>query len=117
MKKSKIFCVNCGKETDNLIEGLCLDCYSRKGGFASIKKRRLKIEVCSTCGSIKYKGRWLQEDLEDAMKRLVIDNLSISKNILWEEPEIKFRRKGKTLYEVAVKIEGEEGGNKVKEEM
>ena len=117
MRKSKTFCVNCGKETENLIDGLCLDCYSRKGGFASIKKGRLKIELCSTCGSIKYKGKWLKEDLEDAMKRLIIDNLSISKNISWKESEIRFRRKGKTLYEVAVKLEGEVGGNKIKEEV
>ena len=117
MRKDKIFCVNCGKETENLIDGLCLDCYSRKGGFASIKKGRLKIEVCSTCGSIKYRGKWLKEDLEDAMKRLVIDNLLISENISWKRPEVKFRRKGKTLYEVVVDIEGEIGGNRVKEEV
>lgn len=115
MRKDRIFCVKCGKETESLIDGLCMDCYSKKGGFLGIKRKRIIIDVCSSCGVFKYKGRWLKGELEEAMKMAVVDNLIPSENISWKEPMISFNRKGRTLYEVTIDLEGKIGGSSIRE--
>ena len=116
MRRDRIFCVRCGKEVDELIDGLCLECYSKKGGFSSIEGR-LYLDICSTCGSVRYKGRWLKEDVESAMKRLIIDNISTQGKVSWQKVDVSFKRKGRTLYNALIKLDGRVGDNKVEEEL
>lgn len=114
MKRDRAFCVNCGKETDALIDGLCGECYSKKGGFSAIDNR-LKMEMCSVCGSIKYRGRWFKWDIYEGMKKVIADNLSLSPVIKWKRVDMIFRKKGRTLYGVTIELKGEVEGNEVKE--
>ncbi len=116
MKKSKAFCVNCGRKTDKLIDGLCAKCYSEKGGLSHIDGR-LRMEMCPVCGSIKHRGKWIEEDLYEGMRRLIIESTFFSPDITWKRVDVDFRRKGKTLYDAAIKIEGEIDGNEVEENL
>ncbi|HDO19475.1 MAG TPA: hypothetical protein ENG74_01980, partial [Thermoplasmatales archaeon] len=93
----KSFCVRCGKETDALIDGLCPRCYSLRGNFSSIPTR-LRLTVCPICNSVKYRGRWVKEDLDRAMRRIIRDNISLSSEISWKSLSINFNRRGKNLY-------------------
>lgn len=55
-----MFCVECGKETEELSErGLCQDCFLKKTSLARLPER-VDIEVCVHCGSRKRGEVWLQ---------------------------------------------------------
>lgn len=114
MRKDRAFCVNCGKESEKLIDGLCAECYSKKGGFSSVDTR-LRMEMCSVCNSIKYRGNWLRDDIYSAMRRLIIDNLRLSPEIEWKRIDTEFYKKGKTLHGAVVRIYGKIGDSDVNE--
>ena len=50
------FCVKCGKTTDALIKGMCVNCYLKRNELFEVKD--FGIEICVKCGKMKVKGRW-----------------------------------------------------------
>ncbi len=69
-----MFCVECGKETEDIREGLCGDCYMAD---ADIKiPSSLDIEVCTTCGAVKDGHRWIERpDMETVMLQRIDGSL------------------------------------------
>ncbi len=65
----KGFCPKCGKDTDTLIDGLCQECFSQKGGIISLP-REIAVEQCKKCGKIKHKGKWMDEKGEVLEKKV-----------------------------------------------
>ncbi len=61
----KRFCFSCGKETEDLIDGLCEDCYM-KGSIAEFPKS-LDVLVCPRCGKFKMGNKWVEAKLEDVV--------------------------------------------------
>lgn len=55
--RRKKFCPSCGRETEELIDGLCDGCFSKM--FASKLKlpERMEIEVCKDCGRARYRNK------------------------------------------------------------
>ncbi len=58
-------CVKCGKETNKLIEGLCLDCYIKQNP-PQIKVSR--ILVCGVCGRVRVGKSWTKTSFERFVK-------------------------------------------------
>ena len=75
----KRFCPICGKETDLLINGLCIDCYRRENPLAKPKEDTLRVLVCSICGSIFYRGRWVKG--KGVLEKIVKDFLEFKGKI------------------------------------
>ena len=58
------FCVRCGREESDkvkLIGYLCVDCFLREKDIASMPKR-ISLEVCPSCGSIKLGDTWYSSE-------------------------------------------------------
>jgi len=53
------FCVKCGREVapEELVNGLCIDCYLRYHGVFK-EKPRVELVTCPKCGSWYFKGVW-----------------------------------------------------------
>lgn len=71
------FCVRCGRETkpEELINGLCIDCYLKHHGVFK-EKPRVKVVVCPKCGSWYFKGVWHQPlDLREVIRRELLSEL------------------------------------------
>lgn len=54
------FCPKCGKETAQLIDNLCADCYFEATGIRL--PQRASIQVCKRCNAIYWKGVWTKSD-------------------------------------------------------
>lgn len=57
------FCPICGRENVNFVEGLCEDCYRKLNPLVKElpKISQLTFRICTSCGSILYKGRWTRK--------------------------------------------------------
>ncbi|MGC9079252.1 MAG: NMD3-related protein [Nanopusillaceae archaeon] len=53
----KKICPACGRETDKLYEGLCLECYIKYKKEKEEEKERV-VHVCRYCGRVRYKNKW-----------------------------------------------------------
>ena len=70
----KKFCPKCGKETEELHESLCGDCYCQKFKNESYKKK-MNVSVCK-CGSLGYSQQWKKNImLDDFIDSLVKKDL------------------------------------------
>jgi len=58
------FCPRCGKETDKLYDGLCLDCYIETHNLVP---KIIRIKRCSSCGRYFVRGKYFQR-IEDAVE-------------------------------------------------
>ena len=52
-----MFCVECGKDTDKLIDGMCLDCYLHGKTFFN-PPSAITIRVCRECGAVHIGKHW-----------------------------------------------------------
>ena len=61
------FCFVCGKNTENLIDGYCEECYNKK--FMMVKAPdEIKVKMCSKCERIKHRNVWRDMEIEDLLK-------------------------------------------------
>lgn len=58
-----MFCVECGKDVDETIDGLCSACYVAKHRLFDIPAI-VDVTVCPVCGACKTRGGWLHEEPE-----------------------------------------------------
>lgn len=80
--KMKKFCPGCGKETENLVKGLCKDCFSKKGKAAGIPDK-IELEMCS-CGRIKQRGKWKRE-----IKRAIWDRIKLKGKVVEKSMDLR----------------------------
>ena len=61
------FCAICGKETDELIDNLCFECYRRLHPLVEVPKE-VEVRVCRGCFSYYLGGRWIGPKSEDPLE-------------------------------------------------
>jgi len=61
------FCFLCGKETEELIEGYCEDCYNKEFNLIEVPKE-ITFIVCSKCDRIKHKNQWKNIEIDELLK-------------------------------------------------
>ncbi len=78
-------CPVCGRHVDKLVDGMCEECFRREHPLVSLKVKQLEIEVCRSCGSLRFrKGKWysdvkeLEREIAREASRLVRARDSIS---------------------------------------
>ena len=60
------FCVECGKETENIIDGQCIDCFLNGRKLISLP-HHVDVNVCTNCGDIGAGEHWETKGLNDAI--------------------------------------------------
>ena len=92
------FCVNCGRRTNNLINGLCHDCYFK---LQKSSEKSLEVVICPICGRIFYKNKWinletyLKKELRD--KDFKIHEIKIKKKTIIVNKDLSIKIKEKKL--------------------
>jgi len=61
------FCVKCGKETEDVVNSMCIDCFLDGRKLTSLP-HHVDIKVCANCGDIGYGEFWTTIDIFDAME-------------------------------------------------
>ncbi len=76
-----MICVECGAETSEVHDGMCVDCYVDRNVSVDIEDP-IEIEICSKCGSVRKGDRWLERpDLETVMLDRIEESLSIPSSV------------------------------------
>ena len=52
------FCVKCGKDCEESIDGLCIDCWLDGRRLTSLP-HHVDLKVCTNCGEYEFVYRWL----------------------------------------------------------
>ncbi|KZX11002.1 60S ribosomal export protein NMD3 [Methanobrevibacter filiformis] len=83
-----MFCHECGDSDDELIEGLCKDCFLKQLSILTIPQD-ISVTVCAHCNSKLENGKWKESYLlEDEIIYRVLEN-AIEINQLTKNPEIE----------------------------
>lgn len=61
-----MFCVECGRETEQLIDGVCIHCCLRERQFCEFPEG-VKIYVCRDCGAVRIDQHWEHLSPEEAL--------------------------------------------------
>jgi len=90
----KKFCYRCGREAENLENGLCEECRE-----SDIKRVKVTVILCPQCSRIKHAKVWKCTTIENFLKkRLKAEKMDFEK-------KMAETRKGKIRFEVKIKKE------------
>ncbi len=68
------FCVECGKETDRTVRGLCFECFLKDRTLITLPDH-VDLQVCTNCGEFLWHGEWQSMDLAKAAASAARENL------------------------------------------
>ncbi len=74
----KNFCVKCGDECDESIDGLCIECWLDGRRMVDLP-HHVDLHVCTNCHEYDFGGRWLQKDHFVAIQDAAVDALMVVK--------------------------------------
>jgi len=75
-----MFCVECGKEPEELYNGLCDECFLEE--IDADIPDKLEVEICASCGSVKEGQRWIENpDLYSIMLERIDDSIKTDQKI------------------------------------
>ncbi|MFP4634072.1 MAG: NMD3-related protein [Candidatus Aenigmatarchaeota archaeon] len=95
------FCPKCGKETEEMYEGLCEECF--REGFEWKFPEKIEITACKFCGKIKEGGQWRDIPLKEGVKKRVEDELNPGGRV--EDMEV-LPEEGEGRFDVSEEVEG-----------
>lgn len=84
-----MICVECGKYSEPIHDGLCLNCYFKNKTFAS-GPNFLNIIKCANCDSFKFKNKWEAISLNEIIGKVIHNNIKISDELKKTNIEFKF---------------------------
>lgn len=98
--QKRLFCVECGRslEKDEIINGLCIDCYRKFYSLFDVKDT--DIDICRRCFSFRHRDKWITAKTSD-MTEVVRGILKVKSPFLTEKhgkveisfENIEFQRK------------------------
>ena len=59
-----MFCIECGKEEEELFKGLCRSCFAKKSILINIPPE-VEVEFCAHCSSVHVGDKWLETKLSE----------------------------------------------------
>ncbi|HMK53422.1 MAG TPA: 60S ribosomal export protein NMD3 [Methanobacteriaceae archaeon] len=112
-----MFCPECGKEGEELHQGLCRSCFLKKTHLITCPSE-VEVTICAHCNSNLQGGRWKDSDLSD--DEIIIENLTENIQVFEsaEYVDLSFQiinQRG-SRWEVLVEAQGQILSTEVKEE-
>ncbi|MDR2846521.1 MAG: hypothetical protein LBV63_04480 [Candidatus Methanoplasma sp.] len=69
------FCVKCGKDAVDTINGLCIDCFL-EGRTLTVFPHHVDVQRCANCGEFHLNDNWTSRPLKDVVEDAAINSLS-----------------------------------------
>ncbi|MFH1473312.1 MAG: 60S ribosomal export protein NMD3 [Candidatus Aenigmatarchaeota archaeon] len=76
------FCFLCGKNTEELVEGYCEDCYNKEFNLIEVPEK-MTFTVCKRCDRIKHRNNWEEIEVGELLRdkiKIMGKNVSIKIN-------------------------------------
>ena len=84
------FCFVCGKMTDDLVDGMCRDCFGERQDIVVFPKK-IEITRCSKCNMVKIGNRWVKWE-----PRLILKKAKVKGKVM----EVRVRENRKWHIEI-----------------
>ena len=81
------FCVKCGKETDEIVNNLCIDCFL-DGKKLTTLPHHVDVKVCANCGDVGYGEFWVTKDIDEAMEEAAVGALILRAGVRKTSAEV-----------------------------
>jgi len=70
------FCVKCGKDCEESLNGLCIDCWLDGRSLTELP-HHVDLKVCTNCGEFMFGDRWVKKELTEAVQDAAVDALMV----------------------------------------
>ncbi|MGI6471835.1 MAG: 60S ribosomal export protein NMD3 [Candidatus Methanomethylophilaceae archaeon] len=70
------FCVRCGTDVENPVDGLCVECYLDGREFTSLPDH-VDLEVCAVCKEFYVGGRWVPDEKRRTIEDAAVDQMYV----------------------------------------
>ncbi|MCG3215117.1 MAG: hypothetical protein KAS63_00220 [Candidatus Heimdallarchaeota archaeon] len=87
------FCAVCGSAGGPFLDNLCEKCYKKENPLEMKKVDSLKVEICSTCGSLRILGahtdtqnreEGLEEVIREVARRAILENIDLDSTFQYD---------------------------------
>ncbi len=95
------FCVKCGKECEESLDGLCIDCWLDGRDMIALP-HHVDLRVCANCGEFDCDGRWVRKDLLVAVQDAAADAVMVVRGAAVAGLSTTVREQDPRVFEVAV---------------
>ena len=114
---SKIFCPQCGKTGVKLFNGLCRSCFIEKTSLIHVPDE-MDVIICTQCGSIPKKGRWIESDLslDDIIIETISQNIEIDESASDVDLSMKILNVRGSIFDCQVKVKAQFMGEIITQE-
>ena len=75
------FCVKCGRDCAESLEGLCIGCWLG-GRKLTMLPHHVDLKVCTNCGEYEFRDRWTRMDRLDAVQDAAMDAMSAIRDVV-----------------------------------
>ncbi|MDD3083471.1 MAG: 60S ribosomal export protein NMD3 [Candidatus ainarchaeum sp.] len=99
----KKFCPKCGKETEQFVENICLDCFLKKKELFEVEKP--KFFLCKYCLKLLFKNKWVDFNDESIAKEIAL-NVNIIKELKQPKIFIELEKKSRLDYKALIQVRG-----------
>jgi len=99
----KRFCPKCGRETEDIVRGMCRDCFLERNDLFSVKESRLP--VCVKCGKLEHKNAWKAYSDADVEEEIA-SKVKVSPDLKEPKVDVEVERMGPFEYEARINVKG-----------
>lgn len=72
------FCVKCGEDCEDTIDGLCVECFLDGRKLTSLP-HHIDLQVCANCGEFSSRDSWVMRDRKTAVEDAAVNGLMVIK--------------------------------------
>ncbi|MCC7553619.1 MAG: hypothetical protein KO202_03875 [Methanobacteriaceae archaeon] len=112
-----MFCLECGNDTDKLIENICIDCFLKDFHMLNIPEK-IEVNICSHCNGKLEEGKWkdINIPLEEIIYRALEDNIKIDDLVENEIIDLEIIKMRGSIAECNINIEATVYDNNLQED-
>lgn len=96
------FCVKCGRDCEESLDGLCIDCWL-DGRRLTELPHHVDLRVCTNCGEYEFGDRWLRRDRLVAVQDAAADALSVIRDAIPVSVSTEVEEQDPHVYAVRVR--------------
>ena len=71
-----MFCVKCGKDCEEQINGLCMECFLN-GRQLMVLPHHVDLQRCTNCEEYNVRDRWTKMSEDDAVQEAALTGLAV----------------------------------------
>lgn len=74
------FCVECGKETERLVNGMCMECFLKDRELVSLPSH-VNMHICTNCGRYLRHGEWVKAEMQEMAIKVARESLEVIREV------------------------------------